>query len=263
MVEEHRWLRMVVYKLDSALKLVGIGNGSVSNRFALVGFARDTDRDRGGTVIRDLTAPANFVSGVMDLKLDGVFEDGYSGILTALNGVSFRKNTTKHIVLITDEDRDVLKFFLKKSTIITKLREGNFTLSVVVQQSFQAIHGGVNDDRTVLGVDSTMQAYAFDPDKPTGFSILDKAVKDEGFRNTYEDYVELAFSLRSSAWDLRKIREGEPVISAFTNAFVKVNVEEILSFKQACFECICIPPEQQCIQVVTSLHRCKGEVNPG
>ena len=233
--------------------------------FALVGFARDSDAARGGVVIRNLTTPTKFISGLKELTLTGVYEDGYSGMLVALKKIKTREKTSKLMILVTDEDRDVLDFTLNRDRIRQELGRLGFKLNVVVHQPFTGIHLGKPFPGTVFGIDAKSQAYVLDEEDPEGYISIQRGVPilDMGAGSTFTDYVELALSLGGGAWDLTKLEEGEPVVTAFSNAFVRVNAEAVLSSFQACFECECEELEPKCARSPTSLQQCSGEVDPG
>ena len=251
-------------KLDEALKGVNIGNITNPNLFGLVGFSRDSDSARGGVVIQNLTTPTSFIRSVDHLQLSGVHEDGYSAISIALKTMKFRPSTAKLVILVTDEDRDILNFRLDKDAVAKLLNDRGFKLTVLVQQSYVAEHYGDRLSGFVLGIDSSLKAYVLDTDAVDNYIVAQRGIPipGTGFGTTYRDYVELALDSGGSAWDLRKIREGEPVLTAFTNAFVRVAAEDTLSTFESCFQCDCVLPEPDCTMSVTDIARCRGAVNP-
>jgi hypothetical protein len=264
MLEEHQWLKAAVVKLDQALRDIKVGNATFPNQFGLVGFSRDSNAHRGGVVIQNLTTPTQFVRSVRKLRLSGVYEDGYNAIAVALQGINPRPNTAKLIVLVTDEDRDVLNFQLDKDAVERMLKRAGFKLTALVQQSYAGVHFGERVTAPVMGIDASFHAYVLDTDAADNYIIAQRGIPlpETGFGTTYSDYVDLAVRTGGSAWDLRMIREGEPVLTAFTNAFVKVEAEGVLSTIEKCFECDCVQPEPDCTESLTNLDRCRGAVNP-
>ena len=258
MLGEHKWLRQLVFELENSLRLAEVGTSpSHPNMYALVGFARDEDNARGGVVIQDLGTPQQLVSALEQLTLTGIFEDGYSGIDVALRNVSIRPGTAKQTILITDEHRNVLNFHLSRESITRELQRDGFKLNVVVNQRFEA------EDRRIMGIDSTGMGYLYNFSDSKLYSQVDKGHADisKGFKSTNQDYVEPALQLGGGAWDLNLLRVDESVTTAFTNAFVSVKIEEIVSTFRACFSCNCGLPNSQCIRTIIPLSQCKGPVD--
>lgn len=81
--------------------------GGIDATYALVGFGNSGVVPR---LITDFTNPANFATAAQGLQTNGALEVGYSGITFALNGIfnqsptlSFRSNSLKNIVIVTDD----------------------------------------------------------------------------------------------------------------------------------------------------------------
>ena len=263
MIGEHQWLERLVYELENSLQLSGVGvNSSNPNMYALVGFARDEDTARGGVVIQELGSTQQFVSALKQLTLTGIFEDGYSGIDVALHNIRTRPVTAKQMILVTDEHRGVLNFRLTKAGIIEQLQVEGFNLNVVVNQGFKA---DVGTGVSVMGIDSAGMGYVYNSSTPNLYSSVagGRANVIKSFGSTNEDYVDPALQLGGGAWDLNLLRLDEKMTTAFTNAFVHVKVEEIMSTFRACFRCSCGEPVSQCIQTAIPLHQCRGLVENG
>ena len=263
MIAEHKWLERLVYELENSLRLAGVGtNTSNPNKYSLVGFARDEEVARGGVVIQDLGSIPQFVSALKQLTLSGIFEDGYSGIDVALRDIPTRPGTAKQLILVTDEHRGVLNFRLSKAGITERLQTERFKLNVVVNQGFEA---GVGTGVAVMGIDSTGMGYVYNSSVPNLYSTVAGGRADvaKSFQSTNQDYVEPALQLGGGAWDLNLLRLDEKMTTAFTNAFVDVNVQKTLSTFRACFCCNCGQPMFQCIRTAIPLHRCKGLVEDG
>jgi len=260
MLGEHKWLRQLVFELENSLRLAEVGTSpSHPNMYALVGFARDEDSARGGVVIQDLGTPQQLVSALEQLTLTGIFEDGYSGIDVALHNISTRPGTAKQIILITDEHRSVLNFRLSRESITRQLQHDGFKLNVVVNQIFEA------EDKRIMGIDSTGMGYLYNSsDSKLHTQVVNgHANTIKGFKSTNEDYVKPALQLGGGAWDLNLLRVDQNVTTAFTNAFVNVKIEEIISTFKACFRCYCGLSNSQCIRTIIPLSHCKGPVVDG
>ena len=240
MALEHQWLREEVRILDRALKSRGVGAGERNNLFALVGFGRNDPTAILGITITSLTSAGDFVSASNDLVLTGAFEDGYAAIDYALENIEGRPDTAKQLILITDEDRGVLRFDLNRDVIETRLRETGYVLNVVVNQGFQI--GTSENVSFALGVDNEY-AYVFDPLSTNLFSRTNagNAIPSEEFRfgSSFQDYVELSLAVGGAAWDLNQLREQGMLARAFTNAFSEAKVEEVMTVFSVCFQCLC------------------------
>ncbi len=264
MAMEHEWLREEVRILDRRLKSRGVGAGERNNLFALVGFGRNDPNAILGITITELTSAGDFVLASDDLMLTGTFEDGYAAIDYALENIVGRPDTAKQLILITDEDRGVIRFDLNRDVIASRLREAGYILNVVVNQGFQTT--SYENTSFALGVNGEV-AYVFDPFTSNHFSFLnvDSVIPSEEFRfgNTFENYVELALSVGGAAWDLNQLREQGLLARAFTNAFSEAKVEEVMTVFSFCFECFCKSFREVCsLADDVSIRNCMGIV-PG
>lgn len=237
MANEHAWIREEVGVLNRLLKNRGVGAGERENLFALVGFGRADPSAILGITLADLSSPMDFVAASDNLELTGGFEDGYSAIEHALDAIVTRPDTARLMVLVTDEDRGVLKPGLSKDIVQRRLREAGYVLNVVVNQGFQTANSSF-----ALGVSSDT-TYLFDPNATDLFSISRTndviPSSDIQFGSTFEDYVELALGVGGAAWDLNQLREGGLLARAFSNAFSEGKVEEAMTIFSFCFECLC------------------------
>ena len=264
MAMEHEWLREEVRILDRRLKSRGVGSGERSNLFALVGFGRNDPNAILGTTITDLTSAGDFVSASEALMLSGAFEDGYAAIDYALENIVGRPGTAKQLILITDEDRGVIRFDLTRDTIENRLKDTGYVLNVVVNQGFQITSPG--NTSFALGVNSEA-AYIFDPFSSNFFSTASASsvIPSDEFRfgNTFEDYVELALAVGGAAWDLNQLREQGLLARAFTNSFSETKVEEVMTTFNFCFECLCKSSREICsLANDVTIQNCMG-VFPG
>lgn len=247
MAMEHEWIREEVGILDRLLQNQGVGAGERSNQFALIGFGRNDPSAILGTTITGLTSARDFVTASEELELTGTVEDGYAAIDHAIDSIATRPDTAKQMILITDEDRGVIRSDLSRSSIGDSLREAGYVLNVVVNQGFQTTL--FENTSFALGVNSEA-AFLFDSEAESLFSVLntDNVIPSSEFRfgNTFEDYVELALALGGAAWDLNQLREQGQLARAFTNAFSETKVDEVMTIFSYCFECLCMSSAEIC-----------------
>lgn len=240
MAMEHEWIREEAGILDRLLKNRGVGAGERENLYALIGFGRNDPTAILGTTLTDLASPSDFVAASLNLQLTGGFEDGYSAIEHALDSIVPRPDTARLLVLVTDEDRGVLKPELSRDSIRDRLRQAGYVLNVVVNQAYQTT--SFENTTFALGV-SSEATYLFDPTASNLFTMSttnDFIPSDEiRFGSTYEDYVELALEVGGAAWDLNQLRERGLLARAFTNAFSEAKVEEVMTVFNYCFGCLC------------------------
>lgn len=244
MAMEHEWIRQEVRILDRLLKERGVGAGERSNLFALVGFGRNDFDAILGVTLTQLTSASDFIAASNHLVLTGSFEDGYAAIDHAVESIASRPDTAKQLILVTDEDRGILRTDLSRGVIERRLREAGYVLNVVVNQGFQT-----TSDTFALGVTNSA-AYLFDPFSSNSLfiSTTDEVNPSTEFRfgNTFEDYVEMALGLGGAAWDLNQLREQGMFARAFTNAFSEAKVEEVMRVFRYCFECLCFSSREVC-----------------
>ncbi len=222
MAGEHAWLQGMVADLDTALKNAGIGV-SMPNQYGLVGFGGLSSHlpghkhTVGGS---DWGAVTDIQAAFNTLLTNGGTEDGYDGIEVALTEYTFRSNTAKNIILVTDEDRDVVDSNLDYNSILNLLRNKGALLNVVVNQTFTASGGA-----SALGVNSNGEAYI--ADGQGGYTKVQGYTTGVGAGSTLTDYVNLALAVGGGAWDLNTLRQGGVLATSFTNAFIDAKVQEI------------------------------------
>ena len=265
MAMEHEWIQTEVYLLDQALKERGVGVGQRENLFGLVGFGRDDVSAITGITLSQLAPPDDFVVAARELQLTGILEDGYAAIDHALSDIETRDGTAKQIILVTDEDRGVLRQDLTRTQIEETLLGTGFTLNVVVNQGF--LTDPQEPHSFGFGLTQNGTAYSFDQDSDSLFRVSEGGIPSQSeffqFGNTFEDYAELAFSVGGAAWDLNQLREQGILAQAFTNAFTAVKVEEVMSVLRTCFRCECVFPMEQCTENPNvGVEQCSGLV-PG
>lgn len=257
------WIRSLVPRLERKLRDQGVGLGRRQNQYALVGFGRNNESAQGGIVLTQLTTPEGFINASRNLRLDGLFEDGYSGIEVALTQVQVRPDTARLLVLVTNEARSVLpgREGLTRSVMEQMIRNRGFILNVVVQQTFE-----VNSGESAFGLDSNRTAYLFNQSSPEQFFALPNgSISSDpslGFPGTYEDYILLALNLGGAAWDIKAVIEPDsPFLPALTEAFVDVKVTEVMGVMRQCFSCLCIDPMRRCEPATSvTIENCQGPV---
>lgn len=189
-------------------------------------------------VLSQLVPAEDLLSAVQGLQQDGLAEDGYSGIIYALDNIDFRDGTAKQVILITDERRVTIRTDLNRDIVEERLRNGSFILNAVIDQGFLSMF-----NQSGLGLDSSGNIFLIDDSGP------DLYIKQPGgrvdrdffasFNGTYEDYVVLAHSVGGVAWDLNQLRLSGRFAEAFSNAFTDVKVMEVVAGMFECFCCLC------------------------
>ena len=241
---EHAWLKSTVPKLESKLKDIDVGSGALKNRYGLVGFGHEaTNEPTFGliTVIpvgNDLSRLGNddeLVQALGLLHIDGVLEDGYAAIGLALNTYPFRDQCAVQFVLVTDEDRDIFNITMTYNNTLAMLKRSRVTLNVVVNQKFR------KDNEKPLGMDS--QGNGFIQNGKT-YHKETETTMGTGYKDTYKDYVEMAFATAGAAWDLNRLRSTGKTATAFTAAFLDIKVLEIQTGLQRCLLCECQPQQK-------------------
>ncbi len=260
MAMEHAWIQTEVYLLDQALRERGVGAGMRQNMFALIGFGRNDINGIGGVTLSTLTTPEEFVTAAGKLELSGVLEDGYAGIEFALSSIKSRFATAKQLILITDEDRDLLRTDLSRNDIETLIQDSGYMLNVILNQGYL---GDPSDDHAfALGLGANGTAYVFNASSSSLVSLHKGGVRNTSplfsFGNSYEDYATLAHVTGGAAWDLNQLRVQGDVTEAFTTAFTSAKVQEVMSVLRRCFLCICEFPEEKCVPSNRSLEQCFG-----
>ncbi|XP_065187118.1 uncharacterized protein LOC135817800 isoform X1 [Sycon ciliatum] len=245
---EHQWLKTTITALEKNLMERGVGSQGRANQYALVGFASPR-ANRLGHIInaaegRHCGTADEISLALKRLRQDGRKEDGYSAIGMALDSISCVQNrqdgnTALQVILVTDEDRDVLKPEWTKDTIRTAIMRRGGVLNAVVKNRF---HGKDDDMRNVraMGIDRRQRAVIVNRQK-NDFYFLPHGMPttDSGHGTTERDYVDLATRTGGGAWDLDMLRD-DSYREAFTKGFIAAKVEEIqVQLVSRCEECAC------------------------
>ena len=238
-----------------------MGAGIRQNYFSLIGFGRDDPRELTGIVLSELAPQPTFLKALDKLQTSGVAEDGYAALDFAIKTTVTREGTVKQLILVTDEDRRVIRNDLDRGSIEKIVVESGYVLNVVVSQGFLA--NVSNDNSHALGLDSNRTAYVFDESSPSLYSTSPGGAVHftpfTFFPNTYADYVDLAFSVGGAAWDINFVVEGKPLSLALARAFAEVKIAEVMSVLRICESCLCgeFGPECRKADGVT-LQNCVG-----
>lgn len=230
---EHAWLGNMMTQLDSALATAA-GTDPLNAQYGLVGFGGSSYTSGGvhytghqhdvGGVGSEYGTATEFSTATGTLSLSGSYEDGYSGIDTAL-GYSQQANSVRNIILVTDEDRDVVNASLTYASMEAALAADNALLNAVLNINVRCA-----DSSVALGVDSTGTGYK--ADGMGGFTTCAGAYiagPGASYAATSEvDYGNLALGTGGAAWDLNQLRAGGLTATSFTAAFVDVKVQETI-----------------------------------
>ena len=171
--------------------------------------------------IRDkqFTTASNFnrVSQFLTTSQGGT-EDGYLGIQAAIDNLELRENGANSVVLVTDEDRDIVRQDITFESLVQSFIEEDITLNVIVNGSFEDVNG--NDALGIINNSNTFVA-----DGNGGFvEEADGVLRSAAGR---EQYVDLAFAVNGAAWDLNQLRDGGTNAESFTQAFIEVSSRAI------------------------------------
>lgn len=265
MGDAHEWIRMVVPLLDESLRNEGIGIGLRNNLFALVGFGRNMIPEGEGIVLANLTSIEGFLNASHNLATDGLYEDGYSGIEVALDQVSLRDDSTRIMILVSNEARQpfIGKDDLTRSIIGQRLVDSHFVLNSIVSQ---AIIYDKNDNASfAFALEANGTAYSFTSLSSYKESSNGLPHPDPSFSagTTYEDYTRLALDLGGAVFDINQIQNGGSLLVPFLDVFIKVKVEEVTGFINRCLNCLCVGPSEQCeIQFGIDINNCTGPAPP-
>jgi len=222
MAGEQAWIQNMIQALDLDLQAAGVTN----NRYGLVGFGQSG----AGVLGRSINVGSGLFGNASDfataaaneLVVTGGFEDGYSGIDFALNNYTFRGESAKNIIFVTDEDRDNGNNALDFASTLSALQSGNFLFNSVLSNSFSGDGGS-----GALGIDFNNNAYY--ADGAGGVTSTGGGVIGFGSGSTETDYVPLSLQTNSASWDLNQLRQGGLIAESFTKAFVDIKVQEIIT----------------------------------
>lgn len=223
---EHAFLKDVIDDLEAALIANNVGT-STSNQYGLVGFGSSGIAPRqinvGGG---QFGSASQFKTATNSLLLNGFIEDGWAGLDFALN-YSFRSNTAKQIILVTDEDRDNWDNSLTYASVLNDLTTNNVLLNAIVNNPFSA--GG----QAALGISGDADNTAYIADGSGGFTKVIGGIVGNGAGLTEVHYVPMAMatsvgSAFGAAWNLNFLRSGALNAESFAAAFIDIKVQEVI-----------------------------------
>ena len=222
---EHTWLGSMINSLESGLVTAGVGTGVVTNNYGLLGYGAGSGHGTGGHKHSvgggDWGTDSEFATATGGLVTSGFLEDGWQAISYALDNYTFRAGAALNIVLVTDEDRDSYISTTYQATL------DNLTLHGGILNSVVNCNFSVNGSQAI-GVNSSSMGYV--ADGAGGYISSPGAAQSGSCAGTTKlDYVDMAWETGGAAWDLNVLRNGGNSAISFTNAFVDVKVEEIIT----------------------------------
>ena len=217
---DQAWLAGMVGDLDAAMTTAG-----VTATYGVVGFGATSPEVAPHThqALADATTTAASL-GSMDTS--GGLEDGWAAMAYALTAFTFDAGAAINFVLVTDEDRDNVGGIystLTYASLLADLQAMNVTLNAVVDANYQCNGAGAD----LIGMDDSGTGYA--ADGGGGYTTCTTAAAYDGYVTTIADYVNLAIATGGAAWDLNILRSGGLLATSFTNAFIDIKVEEIVT----------------------------------
>ena len=217
---EHEWVADFAAPLEAHLSTNGIGAGAVPNRYGLLAYDPvPLPINVGSTLMGDyrqfITA-----SGLLRIRGSGV-EDGWRAVRHALTQYPLRADAAHNIILVTDEDRDNTDSSITYASILADLRAQKAVLNAVVNARFRC-----GDGSDALGMGQNRVGYK--ADGRGGYLTCANVTATSGDGTTLTDYVNLAIATGGAAWDIEVLRDGGLAAQSFSNALLKIKVQEIL-----------------------------------
>ncbi|MBI1249378.1 tandem-95 repeat protein [bacterium] len=223
---EHAWLRQIVTQLDNTLNQRGIEN----NRYGLIGFGSSYTEFQEESDVRFFTVgnglfgnAAEFQTAAEGLVTHGMTEDGYDAIERALAQYPLRENAARHIILITDEDRDPYDPAANFSNTLAQLIGSDIELTTVADVQV----GTTEDPALGLAVSADGTLIVEDASQPEGYRY-ESGGQVTGGSGSYGDYANLTTAVNGWSWDLLKLREGGAVADIFGQAFALQTAQAII-----------------------------------
>lgn len=219
---EHAWLTNMVTSLETEL----VAAGETGNNYGLVGYGGS---DAGGTYQQahehsvggaSFGSASDLSTATGSLVTSGGFEDGWQAIDFALSNYSFASSSI-NFVLVTDEDRDVTPgLSLSYAGMEAALDEAGVVLNSVVNAYV------TSDAGSAVG---TNGSDAYVADGAGGYTSSAFTGYGYAYGTTVANYSDLAIATGGASWDLNQLRAGGNTALSFTNAFVDIKVQEIVS----------------------------------
>jgi len=202
MGDNQTWISSAFQSLENKLLDAHIGQ----NQYAVIGFGRRVSPDP--RLITNLTNIGGLLSNLDSLEENGNREDGYNAINFAIGNVSFREGSTRIIVLLSDEDRDVVNSNVTRTSLFNSLVSNLIQLNVVVNATFTDSAVGVSTD----GIGFFNDGAGGVVQRP-GHTVI------SGFGSTIDDYVTLAWMLGGSAFDIKLPSQSGDIAAVFSESF--------------------------------------------
>ena len=252
------WLKAFVPQLNTEMEAANTGSAAACpNLYAIVGFARKVDphptiytTPAASTLfpITDFANVSSFVRGE-----NGFVEDGYLAIATALKGLPLRRSTplcnvTKHILFVTDEDRDTLDTSLDRRKMDALLHAYQIELHAMVDNKF-LVDGLDGAGLTARGI-----GYREVPSGSACFRNSSNAVVGRGYSMTTTDYVSLALQTGGTAWNIERLQVPS-VQRAIQCALVQEIQQASTSQHGVLYNCSCNSMGPQQCQPVRDLEK--------
>ncbi len=217
---EHQWIADFAAPLEAHLTTNGVGEGAVTNRYGLLAYDPVPLPINVGT--QPMGDYRQFITASAQLALRGSgTEDGWRAVRHAITQYPLRETAARNIILVTDEDRDNTDSTITYASLLAEMQGAKAVLNAVVNARFKCGDGSV-----ALGLGQHNVGYK--ADGRGGFQTCPNASAFGGDGNTINDYVKMALETGGAAWDIEVLRDGGRVAQSFTNALLKIKVQEIL-----------------------------------
>lgn len=192
-------------------------------RFGLVGFDRDARPLPVGGARSGSAEDLDAAVGLLSFDHSG-FEDGYVGLQRVLG----QYDDIRHVVLITDEDRDRADPAFEADDMVQALAEKDVTLTVFVYAEFRC-----SDRRLAIGMNDQSVGVVVDGEGRVAGCTMEH-VRSLGNQTTVADYVDVALSSGGSAWSLYPTRTARtsPVQRAFVEQGAAALSQQIATLRE-------------------------------
>lgn len=209
MAGEHAWLPDFTSQLETDLQtIVGL-----TSSYSLVGYGNSAVVPRSFSVGgSEFGNASEFATASATLEINGGTEDGYAGILYALDNLTFDPGARVAVVLVTDEDRDVYDSNLDYNSTLTALQDKGATLTGILNQK-------LNETATEITV-GTNGTVSYIADGSGGFTTQAGVSVDRAYGTTETDYTNLAIDAQGCVADLNQLRSGGTDAQSFSAAFL-------------------------------------------
>ncbi len=235
MAGEQSFLQVQIPSLNAGLQERNI----TDNRFGLVGFGASNPSPRSVSVNGGLFGTAEqFAAAADTLIVNGATEDGYAGLIFALDNYEFRPGVLPVLVLVTDEDRDIISpyrdsdlaardaSFTNATAFVQSLLSANDAIWVSILDQNILSSAGVGGNLAINSINQVYQATV-NADGTAGISVEDGGSLGSAFGTTTADYSEPTLANGGLVADLNQLRQGGLTADSFTLAFLDSLVEVV------------------------------------